>query len=111
MAVLSALAIAAAGCVLTWEVAGRYFLHIPSDWQDELSAILLIGTIQPSLQNTDFLVAMGVLGIGMGLIVSQLGNVAQSAVGDRDRSEAGGLQYTAQQLGSSLGTAVLGRRR
>src|SRR5262249_46937680 len=32
----------------------------------------------------------------------------QSAVGDRDRSEAGGLQTTAQQLGSSLGTALLG---
>ncbi len=51
---------------------------------------------------------MGVLGVGMGLIVSQLGNVVQSAVGDDDRSEAGGLQNTAQQLGSSLGTAVLG---
>jgi hypothetical protein len=51
---------------------------------------------------------MGVLGIGMGLIVSQLGNVVQSAVSDRDRSEAGGLQNTAQQLGSSLGTALLG---
>lgn len=73
-----------------------------------VSAFLLIGTIQPTLDNADFLVAMGVLGIGMGLIVSQLGNVVQSAVGDRDRSEAGGLQNTAQQLGSSLGTAVLG---
>ncbi len=73
-----------------------------------LSAFLLIGTIEPSLDNTDFLVAMGVLGVGMGLIVSQLGNVVQSAVGDDDRSEAGGLQNTAMQLGSSLGTAVLG---
>ena len=44
----------------------------------------------------------------MGLVVSQLGNVVQSAVGDSDRSEAGGLQFTAQQLGSSLGTAFLG---
>jgi TRAP-type C4-dicarboxylate transport system permease small subunit len=39
----SALAAAAAGCVLTWEVAGRYFFKIPSDWQDELSTLLLIG--------------------------------------------------------------------
>jgi len=44
----------------------------------------------------------------MGLIVSQLGNVVQSSVGDDDRSEAGGIQNTAQQLGSSLGTALLG---
>lgn len=43
MAVASALAIAAAGLVLTWEVVGRYFLDIASDWQDELSTFLLIG--------------------------------------------------------------------
>ncbi len=41
--VLGALAAGAAGCVLTWEVAGRYFFKIPSDWQDELSVFLLIG--------------------------------------------------------------------
>ena len=43
MAFASALAIAAAGLVLTWEVIGRYFLAIASDWQDELSTFLLIG--------------------------------------------------------------------
>ena len=43
LAVLSAIAVATAGCVLTWEVIGRYFLSIPSDWQDELSTFLLIG--------------------------------------------------------------------
>ena len=73
-----------------------------------LSTLMLLGTIEPQLDNGSFLAAMGVLGIGMGLVVSQLGNVVQSSVGDRDRSEAGGLQNTAQQLGSSLGTALLG---
>ena len=73
-----------------------------------LSTVMLLGTIEPQLDNGSFLAAMGVLGIGMGLVVSQLGNVVQSSVGDRDRSEAGGLQNTAQQLGSSLGTALLG---
>ncbi len=43
MAVLSSIAIAAAGIVLTWEVAGRYFFSAASDWQDELSTFLLIG--------------------------------------------------------------------
>ena len=37
-----------------------------------------------------------------------LANVVQSAVTDEDRSEAGGLQYTAQQLGAALGTALIG---
>jgi MFS family permease len=72
------------------------------------SILMLLGTIEPQLDNASFLIAMGVLGVGMGLIVSQLGNVVQSAVGDADRSEAGGLQNTAQQLGSSMGTALLG---
>jgi TRAP-type C4-dicarboxylate transport system permease small subunit len=43
LAIGSAIAIAAAGCVLTWEVIGRYFLGIASDWQDELSTFLLVG--------------------------------------------------------------------
>jgi EmrB/QacA subfamily drug resistance transporter len=72
------------------------------------SIAMLLGTIEPELDSGAFLAATGVLGIGMGLIVSQLGNVVQSSVGDADRSEAGGLQNTAQQLGSSLGTALLG---
>jgi len=41
--VLSAVAAAAAGGILTWEVIGRYFFKIPSDWQDELSIFLLVG--------------------------------------------------------------------
>jgi TRAP-type C4-dicarboxylate transport system permease small subunit len=43
MAILAALAIGLAGLVLTWEVIGRYFLGIASDWQDELSVFLLVG--------------------------------------------------------------------
>ena len=72
------------------------------------ATVMLLGTVEPELDNGSFLAAMGVLGVGMGLIVSQLGNVVQSSVSDRERSEAGGLQNTAQQLGSSLGTALLG---
>jgi MFS family permease len=73
-----------------------------------VAVLLLLDTVEPQLDNASFMIAMGVLGIGMGLVVSQLGNVVQSSVEDRDRSEAGGLQNTSQQLGSSLGTAVLG---
>ncbi len=45
---------------------------------------------------------------GVGLIVSQLGNVVMSSVGEDKASEAGGLQGAAQSLGSSLGTALIG---
>ena len=73
-----------------------------------VAAVLLLGTIQPALDDAAFAWAMAVLGIGMGMLASQLGNVLQSSVGDEARGEVGGLQYTAQQLGSSLGTALIG---
>jgi EmrB/QacA subfamily drug resistance transporter len=74
-----------------------------------LGAILaLIGTIDPQLDDLPFAVSMALLGVGMGLIVSQLGNVVQSSVDASGRGEAGGLQYTGQQLGSSLGVALIG---
>jgi predicted MFS family arabinose efflux permease len=73
-----------------------------------LACVLLLSTIEPEIESVSFAVAMAVLGIGMGLIVSQLGNVVQSAVGEDDRGEAGGLQYTSQQLGASMGTALIG---
>jgi len=71
-------------------------------------ALILLSTIQPTIVDTAFAIGMGVLGIGMGLMVSQLGNVIQSSVEESGRSEAGGLQYTGQQLGSSLGVALIG---
>ncbi len=73
-----------------------------------VSALVLVGTIGPELDSGSFKLAMAMLGVGMGLIASQLGNVVQSSVGTGDRSEAGGLQYTAQQLGSALGVALVG---
>ena len=72
------------------------------------ATVLLLATIQPQIDDTPFAIAMAIFGVAMGLIVSQLGNVVQSAVGEDDRGEAGGLQYTAQQVGASLGTALIG---
>jgi len=72
------------------------------------SIVMLIGAVDPEMKNLLFALSMAALGVGMGLLASQLGNVVQSSVGTADRSEAGGLQYTAQQLGSAMGTAFIG---
>lgn len=68
----------------------------------------LVSAVKPQLDDLSFAIAMAVLGVGMGLLAAQLGNVAQSSVEEAERSEVGGLQYTAQNLGSSLGTALIG---
>jgi EmrB/QacA subfamily drug resistance transporter len=73
-----------------------------------VGAVGLVAVLKPDIVTTPFLVAMGVIGVGIGLLASQLGNVVQSAVDAEARSEAGGLQYTAQQLGAALGTALIG---
>jgi MFS family permease len=73
-----------------------------------LAALILLATIKPDLADLAFATGMAVLGVGMGLIASQLGNVVQSSVDASGRSEAGGLQFTGQQLGSSLGVALIG---
>jgi EmrB/QacA subfamily drug resistance transporter len=73
-----------------------------------VAAVMLLATIEPELDNSSFAWSMAVLGVGMGLMASQLGNVVQSSVDASGRGEAGGLQFTGQQLGSSLGVALLG---
>jgi EmrB/QacA subfamily drug resistance transporter len=73
-----------------------------------VAVLLLMWTIQPSLRGFGFATAMALLGLGMGLIASQVGNVVQSSVDASGRSEAGGLQYTSQQLGSAVGVALIG---
>jgi outer membrane murein-binding lipoprotein Lpp len=70
--------------------------------------LLLLATIQPTLADTMFAVSMAGLGVGMGLLASQLGKVVQASVDASGRGEAGGLQFTGQQLGSSLGVALIG---
>ncbi|MDQ5974903.1 MAG: hypothetical protein QG661_2112 [Actinomycetota bacterium] len=73
-----------------------------------LSILVLLATIEPTLDESAFALSMAGLGIGMGLLASQLGKVVQGSVDASGRGEAGGLQFTGQQLGSSLGVALIG---
>ena len=73
-----------------------------------VACVFLMSAIEPTLEGLVFASAMALLGVGMGLLASQLGNVVQSSVDASGRSEAGGLQFTAQQLGSATGVALVG---
>lgn len=73
-----------------------------------LGAFILIGAINPQLKGFMFGLGMFVVGAGLGLLASQLGNVNMSSVPEKLSSEAGGLQGTFQNFGSSLGTALIG---
>jgi MFS family permease len=73
-----------------------------------VASLILLGTIDVELDETQFAVALALFGIGAGLLLSQLGNVIMSSVDESKTNEAGGLQGTAQNLGASLGTALIG---
>jgi MFS family permease len=73
-----------------------------------VASLVLLGTIDVELDRTEFGLALALFGVGAGLLLSQLGNVIMSSVDPSKTNEAGGLQGTAQNLGASLGTALIG---
>src|SRR4051812_21221151 len=73
-----------------------------------VSILLLMASISPSLSSPLFGISLAGFGAGLGLSISQLGNVVMSSVPDTRSSEAGGVQGVAQNLGQSLGTALIG---
>ena len=79
---------------------GQYILLV--------GAVLALAAVKPELNGFVFGLTMFVIGAGLGLLVSQIGNVNMSAVPEEKSSEVGGLQGTFQNLGSSLGTALIG---
>jgi MFS family permease len=70
--------------------------------------IALFASITPDLTSPLFYVALALFGTGVGLVISQIGNVVMSSADSSRSSELGGLQGSAQSLGSALGTALIG---
>ncbi len=68
----------------------------------------VMSTISLTLDSLAFALSLAGFGLGIGLVISQLGNVVMSSVPESRSSEAGGAQGTAQNLGQSLGTALIG---
>ena len=72
------------------------------------ASFLLLGAVDIELKSPAFGLGMFVAGAALGLLASQVGNVNMSSVGEEQSSEVGGLQGVFQNLGSSLGTALIG---
>jgi len=73
-----------------------------------ISSVALLASVSLDLKSISFGFGMFFAGAGLGLLASQLGNVNMSSVGEEQSSEVGGLQGVLQNLGSSLGTALIG---
>jgi fucose permease len=72
------------------------------------SSVLLLSSVSAELKGWLFGIGMFFVGAALGLLASQIGNVNMSSVKKDQTSEVGGLQGVFQNLGSSLGTALIG---
>ena len=70
--------------------------------------VVLLYFLGPDLATTGFAIGMALIGAGLGLLASQVGNVIMSSVDSSRGGEAGGLQGTSLNLGASLGVALVG---
>jgi MFS family permease len=73
-----------------------------------VGSTVLLETVDIELAGVPFALGLAIFGVGIGLLASQLGNVIMSSVDPAQTNQAGGLQGTAQNLGASLGTALIG---
>jgi predicted MFS family arabinose efflux permease len=73
-----------------------------------IGSLILVDSVDIQLTGLEFGFGLAVFGVGVGLLASQLGNVIMSSVDPADTNQAGGLQGTAQNLGGSFGTALIG---
>lgn len=71
------------------------------------AALLGLGMVKHT-SGVDFIPSLLFLGAGLGLVASQLNSIQQSSVEPEQASETSGLNYTSQNLGTSLGTAIAG---
>ncbi len=73
-----------------------------------LGALVLVSTMNTSTKAFELSWGLGILGLGSGLIGSQIVNLILSSVRQDQTAEASGLTSTLEQVGNSVGVAILG---
>jgi len=102
------------GLVVGARIVGRLIVRVPirnllvTGLVSAAAALVLIGLLRPdSSYWTGALPALVVLGFGMGWVLMPANSIATLGAG-RDAGVAGGAVMTSQQIGASLGLALLG---
>jgi len=73
-----------------------------------IGLVVLINTLDIGIVGIELSLGLAVIGIGLGLIASQIMNLVLSMVVPERTNETAALMITSQNLGMSLGTALLG---
>lgn len=73
-----------------------------------LGTLWLRAIIEPTITVNGLAPALAFYGLGMGLVMSMVSNLTLSAVSVQQSGEASGVNSTLRNVGSALGTAVIG---
>ncbi len=73
-----------------------------------LGVMILYFTFSPTTTGWDMAPGTAIYGAGLGLIFSQITNIAMSGAGKSEEAEASGVFNAQKQLGMSMGTAFIG---
>lgn len=73
-----------------------------------IGVLLLAATMKTDAIGVEFVVGLAVVGLGIGLIASQMMNLVLSSVVPQRTGETAALMSTSSNLGASFGTAFLG---
>lgn len=96
-------------------LSGALSHRVPPKWLVQtglflttISYVLIRLTLNVDSTWATFVVPFIVMGAGMGMMMSSINNLTLSAVSTEQAGEASGVNNTFRQLGSTLGTAIIG---
>jgi MFS family permease len=69
---------------------------------------LLLGLVRKDSGNLDYVPGLLLFGAGVGIMLTSSVNVVQSSFGEADQGDISGLSRSVSNIGSSLGTALVG---
>ncbi|TAJ43946.1 MFS transporter [Methanofollis fontis] len=104
---LSVFALSIAGARLSGRIDPKY-LVLAGSGAAIAGAVMMRGIFGIGTGIWDIVPGSVFFGLGVGLILSQATNITLSAASMRQQSDASGILNTAKQMGTSLGTALIG---
>ena len=104
---IAALFAAPAGAALSQKIPARYVIQ-GGLVLNAISYVVLYNALSPTATAWDLAPGLFLQGMGLGVVLAQINNVTLSAVSVQQAGEASGVNNTGRQLGSTLGTAIIG---
>lgn len=104
---ISILIMAPVSGYLSHKVSPKY-LVISGLILDIIAMLIIRNSLSVWASTSDLILGLSLYGMGMGLVMAQVSNLTLSAVPVYQAGEASGISNTLRQIGSTLGSAVIG---